>query len=120
MIVSPGDIFDKWSILRMKVRLTDEVIEEFEEYEEEVGLLNRPMILGWVADLIEANSKMWMLEASIRQELSDGNEKLSLEEVGRRALQIRDLNKKRIEAKNAINRYFGWTTEVKVNHASGG
>jgi hypothetical protein len=110
MKVSIGDIFDKWSILRMKVKLSEDVREEYEEYVKELAGIP---LNDSVFDLIEINSKMWILEADIR----NGKE-MPLEEVGKRALQIRDLNKIRIEAKNKINEIFGDYQEIKINHAS--
>ena len=112
MKVSVGDIADKWTILRMKVRLSEESKDEFKEYDNELG--DNPVPLNLLADLIEANAKIWILESEIR----NGRE-LPLDEVGRRALMIRDLNKQRIEAKNRINDIFKDYKEHKVNHASG-
>jgi len=75
-----------------------------------------------LAELIEklfiVSNRIWLLESDIRQ----GKEKeLGLEEVGRRALAIRDLNKQRIAYKNAINESFDKKNalkEIKVNHRS--
>ena len=76
-----------------------------------------------LADLIEklfiVDMKIWSLEADIRE----GKEaKLSLEEVGKRALKIRDLNKHRIDLKNTINKRFdsdNFYEEIKIKHVSG-
>lgn len=70
----------------------------------------------WIDDLHEANGKCWDLEAAIRQ---GRDAELGLEEVGRRAIQLRDLNKIRIAAKNRIAEECGMDFfEVKVDHAS--
>lgn len=70
----------------------------------------------WIDDLYVANGKCWDLEAAIRQ---GRDAELGLEEVGRRAIQLRDLNKIRIEAKNRIAEQTGMDFfEVKVDHAS--
>ena len=76
-----------------------------------------------LADLIEklfiVDMKIWSLESDIRE----GKEaKLSIEEVGKRALKIRDLNKHRIDLKNAINKRFdsdNFYEEIKIKHVSG-
>ena len=75
-----------------------------------------------LADLIEkllfTNMKIWNLESEIR-ECKD--EELGLEEIGRRALMIRDLNRERISLKNEINRLHdneNYFKEVKVRHVS--
>ena len=112
MKMTIGDMVDKWTILRMKVRLSEESKDEFNAYNEEFTRYKFPPDM--LADLVEANSKIWVLESEIR----NGRE-LPLDEVGRRALMIRDLNKQRIEAKNRINDIFKDYKEHKVNHASG-
>jgi hypothetical protein len=75
-----------------------------------------------LADLIEklfiVNHKIWELEADIRE---GREEELGLEEVGKRAISIRNLNKERITIKNEINRRFdpeNYYQEIKVNHRS--
>lgn len=70
-------------------------------------------------DLVEKlyliNGQIWDLESAIRQ----GKEgELGLEEVGRRALQIRDLNGIRIVIKNEVAKRFGEFGENKYDHAS--
>jgi hypothetical protein len=64
------------------------------------------------------NVKIALLEVDIRQ----GREgSLGLEEVGRRALAIRDLNRERVALRNALNETLDPEafTEHKVRHASG-
>jgi hypothetical protein len=113
MNMTVGDIFDKWSILRMKVRLLGEDSDEYARFSQEVTSLFKIEFLPDVADLIEANSKIWVLESDIRN-----GKDMPLEEVGRRALQIRDINGTRIVAKNTISAIFGDYQDTKVNHAS--
>jgi len=70
----------------------------------------------WIDSLHEANGKCWDLEAAIRQ---GRDAELGLEEVGRRAIELRDLNKVRIAAKNRIAEECGMDFfEVKADHAS--
>ena len=75
-----------------------------------------------LADLIEkllfTNMKIWNLESEIRE---CKEEELGLEEIGRRALMIRDLNRERIALKNELNRLHdteNFFKEVKVKHVS--
>ena len=75
-----------------------------------------------LADLIEkllfTNMKIWNLESEIRE---CKEEELGLEEIGRRALMIRDLNRERIALKNELNRLHdneNYFKEVKVKHVS--
>lgn len=68
-----------------------------------------------IDNLYYFNGKIWDLESDIRK----GKEgELGLEEVGRRALAIRDLNGHRILQKNKIASIFGEMGEKKYNHAS--
>lgn len=65
------------------------------------------------------NVKIALLESDIRE----GREgKLGLEEVGRRALAVRDLNGERVALRNALNERLDPTAhrDHKVRHASGG
>ena len=72
--------------------------------------------LGDLVDRLSiVNQKIWHLESDVRKGLLDNN----LEEVGRRAIEIRNQNAERIALKNAINEYTGvGFKEVKINHAS--
>jgi hypothetical protein len=69
-----------------------------------------------LTSLYVINGKIWDLEADIRQ----GKEGiLGLEEVGRRALAIRDFNGERIRLKNEITELVGEKyKEIKIDHAS--
>ncbi|OGG70370.1 hypothetical protein A3F27_00585 [Candidatus Kaiserbacteria bacterium RIFCSPHIGHO2_12_FULL_53_13] len=70
----------------------------------------------WIADMVDINGQCWDLEAAIRQ---GRDQELGLEEVGRRALALRDLNKIRIARKNNIAQKIGLDFfEIKVDHAS--
>jgi hypothetical protein len=105
---SIGDICDRLSILSLKKERfpSKEIDREYEifveayidavadkEYTDQVRELTKY--------LLTVNDKIWKLEADIRL---GKEEVLGLEEVGHRAIQIRDLNKLRVEAKNTINR----------------
>ena len=72
--------------------------------------------LGDLVDRLSiVNQKIWHLESSIRKGKLDND----LLEVGRRAVEIRNLNKERVSIKDAINEYTSYGfKEVKVNHLS--
>lgn len=70
----------------------------------------------WLKTLIEINGRIWDLEAAIRQGRDD---ELGLEEIGRRALQIRTINGERVRYKNKIAELIGMDFfEVKTDHSS--
>ena len=122
-----GDIFDRYTILLMKSRLDEGAQIELADYEAEVvGWFGEDPAksvdcLGHMLQLMESNAKIWITEASIRKEYSDdpdSREDLSLDEIGRRSVRIREYNKMRVQAKNKIDEAFGNIPDRKVDHAS--
>jgi hypothetical protein len=114
MEMSLGEIADRYSIIKLKSERTDvDCKEEFDTLKNE---LNGDEIYAYVNQLYEVNGRIWDLESDIRK----GKEgELGLEEVGRRAIMIRDFNKERINIKNTINTiYKTGFIEKKINHAS--
>ena len=114
-----SDMLDRYSILLLKKeRLPEnrEVLEECARFEADLGKRNdRPYIEKHIALLKEVNGRIWDLESDIRK----GKEgALGLEEVGRRALAIRDQNAERVRLKNIVARERGEFEEIKVDHAS--
>ena len=87
-------------------------LKELEDYKKKGFIINDE----WVERLYNVNGKIWDLESDIRK----GKEgALGLEEVGRRAIEIRNLNKIRISIKNEITEATGsGFKDVKINHAS--
>ena len=115
MKVSIGEIVDRYSICKLKSERgnldnTKELNDLFNEMSSYEG------IDPYFNELYVLHSEIWNLESDIRS----GNENiLGLEEVGRRAIQLRDMNKIRIKIKNEINsKYNEGYIEVKVNHGS--
>lgn len=86
------------------------------------GMRERPQAVNVsVGDLIDRLSIVNLKVAFLEADLRAGKEaELGLEEVGRRAIQIRNLNRERIALKNALNERLDPESfpEVKVNHAS--
>jgi len=115
LAMSIGDIVDRYSICKLKserqqldnTKEIDALLGEIERYDGIDESIN---------ELYDINGKCWDLEADIR----NGNEEiLGLEEIGRRALKLRDLNKIRISIKNRVNSAFNQGfIEVKSNHGS--
>lgn len=117
MKLSIGDVIDRWTIAYLKnTRGQINTYGECEEYRLYSENYNQDMIVSSFQNLLLINGKIWNLESDIRK----GKEgELGLEEVGRRALQIRDLNRERIDLKNKLNEFFkeGFQ-EIKINHGS--
>ena len=123
------ELLDKRSIIQLKIeRFEGEKIEkeslkkEFSDYTFAInGYISKNVctieeIKNWHNRLYEINGKCWDLESAIRQ----GKEgELGLEEVGRRALKLRDMNKKRIGIKReVVNKTGVGYKDIKINHAS--
>jgi len=129
MNMSEGEVCDRYTILRMKARLDEKAAQLVEEYDVEVNLLMEQAarkgfpgrLMASLLSLQESNSKIWMLEASMRKEFKNdpaAQETISDAEFGRRAMTIRDHNKMRVAAKAEIDEMFGRIPEPKVEHAS--
>lgn len=76
-----------------------------------------PGMTDLLCNLVEVNACIWDAEAAIRQGL---DQQLGMEEIGGRALRIRDLNRIRIRIKNQIAELTGQRDflDCKTNHAS--
>ena len=114
-----GHLIDMLSILyRKKTILGDNSFDE--QYKEIKKSLNKENcnsdLIEQIVILANSNADIWHLEADIRK----GNTaEMGLEEVGRRALQIRDKNKLRIGATNQINKITkSGYQDKKVEHCS--
>lgn len=117
-----GEMIDKLSILSRKIYFGEEVAVSEHRYLEHcltrAGLPGK--LITNVIRLTQANIEIWNLEHEMRK-CAEGAANASLEEVGRRAIKIRDHNRKRIEYKNIVNDIAGNNfRETKVNHLSGG
>jgi hypothetical protein len=118
-----AEVLDRLSILILKCeRLrpgVDEYLNEFFTYAREILLEEDRDSLPFLLDVLESlyiiNGKIWDLESDIR---SEREAELGLEEVGRRAIYIRKINKQRIEIKNEIARTVGEPVETRKNHGS--
>lgn len=122
------ELLDKKSIIQLKIERVgnDEerkkLIKEFGDYTFGIaeyineGICTREQVEEWYNMLYEANEKIWNLEVNIRK---GQIEEMSLEEVGRTAVQIREANGIRVRIKSEIVRKIGIGYEdIKINHAS--
>ena len=115
MKISIGDILDRYSICKLKSERTlIDCSAEINALQQEIN--NYTNVESFINSLYIINGKIWDLESDIRK----GNENiLGLEEVGRRAIEIRQLNGQRVSTKNEINSFFNeGFVETKINHGS--
>ena len=112
--MSLGDVVDRLSILTMKVYFGDEQsISEHRHLTQSLqayGLDGR--VVASVLRLQLMNRMIWELENEMRRGIFDKD----LQEMGKRAIAIRELNRKRIEYKNTINK--DGFQERKIQHRS--
>lgn len=104
-----ASVIDRFCIVSLKRdRITEESFKrEYQMYRDEFDrytLRDRDIITHFVNKLGAVHEQIWDVESSIRQAQEDA---LGLEEVGRRALKVRDLNRERQRIKNEIIDYFG-------------
>ena len=115
-----GEILDRYSIaILKKERANAENQQEIEDLTKEIESYkstHNEFVEDLIGKLIEINGKIWDLESDIRK----GREgELGLEEVGRRAIKIREFNKIRVGYKNDTVEVFGeGYKDIKMNHAS--
>lgn len=112
-----NEIIDRYSILLLKQERTDlNIKKEIGKYYKEIQKYDKEITHEFVSKMRRINGQIWDLESMIRQEKEA---ELGLEEVGRRAIAIRQLNKVRITIKNEISLHFkeGFI-EQKIEHGS--
>jgi len=112
-----GDLLDRLSILTMKIYFGSEgSISEHRFLEQSLPAfgINGKVVTN-VMRLMLMNRLIWELENEMR---NGGEDRLGLEEVGRRAIKIRDFNKKRIEYKNLLSELERGFKETKIQHRS--
>jgi len=122
------ELLDKRSIIQLKIERIDDDKEkdrlkrEFKDYSEAIidyvneEVCSMQQAKTWHQELYEANGKTWDLEARIRRgQIGD----LSLEEIGKTAIAIRESNGIRVGIKSKIVQATGAGYEdIKINHAS--
>lgn len=110
-----SEIADRYSIALLKNERAN-AENELEIYTLHKELVQYSDAMEFVSKLKEVNGKIWDLESDIRK----GKEgELGFEEVGRRAIQIRELNKIRVGYKNEmVKKYEEGFEDIKMNHAS--
>jgi len=123
------ELIDKSSIIRLKFERIEDLedrsrwAKEITEYSIAIGeyigrkICSIEEVNKWHERLYEVNGRIWDLESIIRQ----GRDKeLGLEEVGRRAIEIRKINGERVKIKSEIIDKIGQGyKDIKINHASG-
>jgi hypothetical protein len=109
-----AEMADRYTIAKLKHERLNQCTEEMIQLYASLG--DRAVIHGFeIGQLYAINGLIWDMEAEIRQGVIG---KESYEEIGRRALLIRHMNKKRVGVRNLIANIEKQPIDVKGNHAS--
>jgi hypothetical protein len=130
MKMKTSEFLDRLTILTMKSRFDEKSETEFMLYLKELETLIKTdqwntfgniLILSLI-ELSEANAKIWVTESAIRKEFDtdpESKQELDYDEIGKRAIMIREYNKIRLSARERIDQVFGEVSDTKVDHVSG-
>ena len=107
-----SEIIDRYTITKLKSERTNEnVSEELRIYENELQEY-KINIDTYISRMYDINGKIWDTESDIRKGI-----KLPLEEIGRLALQVRDLNCERNSIKaEIVDEFSEGFKEIKINY----
>lgn len=110
------ELFDRLVIARIKWSRTSMNRAELDFYENEILGYDISPILDLIKQLTVVHECIWDLE----KELKSGHEQnISLDEIGRRAIEIRNCNSQRISLKNRMAELLGDPVrEIKQDHVS--
>ena len=108
-----SEILDRYTITKLKSERTPEdVSEELCAYRTEIDNYSDVKINNFIKRLYDINGKLWNTEGDIRNGTA-----LPLEEIGRLALKVRDLNCERNGVKAEIVEEFSeGFKEIKINY----
>ena len=113
------ELVDRFAIAKLKFYKTNGANqEEFEFYKQQLGISGHDIaeINIELQQLYDIHTQIWNLEAQLK---SGKESELSLEELGRRAILIRNLNNQRIQLKNSMAKQLGCSVrEIKKDHLS--
>lgn len=110
------ELVDRLAIAEIKFERTSANAEELAWYKQQIEHLDLESVKSSLIQLKFIHNSIWDLESDLKSGLEH---KHSLEEIGRRAIEIRNLNNQRIKLKNAMAEQLNCTVrEIKVDHLS--
>lgn len=99
------ELVDRYCIAKLKYEKLQNNFEEFSFYQTQVNQLDLELIKTELEQLYNLHAEVWNLEDDFKKFTVE--EKYSLEEVGRRALHIRNVLHNRYILKNIIAEKLG-------------
>ena len=110
------ELIDRLTIAQLKYEKTQANKEELDFYTKQIQPYNLTFVMMEIIQLYDIHLQIWELESLLK---SGRESELPLEEIGRRAIAIRDLNNKRVVLKNVIASKLGCSIrEIKKDHLS--
>lgn len=112
-----GELIDRYCIAKLKFERTSGLNQlELAFYQKQISNLDLKKITQEMTDLYNIHTEIWNLELLLRSGLE---EQVSLDEIGRRAIEIRNWNGKRVVLKNTIAEILSDPVrEIKKDHLS--
>ena len=107
-----SEIIDRYTITKLKSERTNEDVSiELEAYKIEIDKYDTDLS-QYIQLMYNVNSKIWNTEGDIRK-----GTRLPLDEIGRLALKVRDLNCERNAIKaDIVDRFSEGFKEIKINY----
>lgn len=111
------ELVDRYTIACVKYEKTNGAnAEELKFYQQQIDKLDLALIQADLNALENIHRRIWALEDDFKKCKIDGTE---LAEIGRRALEIRDINNHRVKYKNSIaEKCNDAVREIKQDHTS--
>lgn len=111
------ELIDRLCIARLKWEKTQSNQQELDWYESQWARFETsPEVDQHIEDLTKIHREIWNLEWQLKTGVED---QLSLEEIGRRAIAIRDWNNRRLILKNSAAELLNCKVrEIKQDHLS--
>lgn len=94
------ELLDRYTIAQVKYKKTSGANQaELDFYTEQLSELNTDAVSNLIQELADIHETIWGMEDDFKK---CREAQFSLEEIGRRALAIRDINNRRVRLKNHI------------------
>jgi hypothetical protein len=110
------ELLDRLAIAKIKVDKGLDAQQEFDYYFKQASQFDLASVIDLLDELEQIHLKIWALESDLRRGLEHN---LGYEEIGRRAVDIRNFNNKRVKLKNQLAERLGDPIrEIKHDHLS--
>ncbi len=110
------ELVDRYTIAQLKFFKTQQNANELNFYQEQMSAYDLTLIQTQLEELYNIHKEIWSLESELK---SGVEHQLDLAEIGRRAIEIRNWNNRRVTLKNSIAEKLGCNIkEIKKDHLS--